>query len=66
MSRVHFGRTDDTQINREYQKEFVLVFEERTGMKFKQSRFMLLTKEEQDRIITEAGRRVQRKRKLTT
>ena len=63
MDRVHFGKTDDTQLGREFQQEFVQVFREHTGLTFKAKRFNLLTKEEQDKIINEAGRRVQEKRK---
>ena len=63
MDRIHFGRTDDSRFRREFGREFLKVFEERIGMKFNRARYLLLTKEEQDRIVTEASKRVQEKRK---
>lgn len=53
----------DKPIDREFARELAELFRQKTGMEFKQSRFMLLPSQMQNDLVREAGIAVQRRRR---
>ena len=54
---------DNLRIDRELAFELAEAFKRKTGMEFRQSRFMLLTSEEQNNLVRVAGIAAQTKRR---
>ena len=49
--------------DREFAQELARLFKDKTGMEFKQSRFMLLPSQTQNDLVREASIAIQRKRR---
>ena len=60
--RVHFTNTNESLLDRQIKEQMRLVFERRFGRKFTETGMVLLSREEQDWVITEAGKEVNRRR----
>ena len=58
-------RTDDLLLDRQIQEQVIILFERRFGRKYTQFELNSLSRTEQDWIITEAGKEVNRRRGLS-